>query len=344
MDKLKIAVIFGGASPEYDVSLESAYSVITHMDNSKYEVIMLGITPSGKWLHFKGSPEKIKNDSWNNPTYCIRAIISPCRKTQGILSGTYSEVKLDAAMPILHGKNGEDGTFQGLLELAGIPIVGCKTLSSALCMDKNRAHKIVSLSKIKVAQSIVVGIGSRVDATEIDKLGYPLFVKPVRAGSSFGITKVTCQSELPAALELAFRHDDNVIIQENIQGVEIGCAILGNDNPMVGALDEIELTGDFFDYKQKYTLEATEIHVPARISSDKTQEIIDITKKIYSALDCSGFARVDMFLTPSGEIYFNEVNTIPGFTPHSRYARMFDAIGVTYEQIIDTAIEQAVNA
>jgi len=347
MSKLRIAVIFGGASPEYDVSLKSAYSVITHMDKDKYEIVMLGITTSGEWLRFCGEPEKIRDNTWNNLMDCTQAIISPCCIIQGCLAlvgGTFREIKLDAAMPVLHGRNGEDGTVQGLLELAGIPIIGCKTLSSALCMDKDRAHKLAASIGIKVPQSVVIESNTSIESilAQTKHLGYPLFVKPVRAGSSFGITKVSHRRELPTALKLAFEHDNNVIIEENIIGVEIGCALLGNDDPITGELDEIELTGDFFDYKQKYTLEATEIHVPARISANKTQEIKDIAKKIYKALACTGFARVDMFLTPSGEIYFNEVNTIPGFTLHSRYAKMFNTAGITYEQIIDTVIDLAI--
>ena len=347
MSKLRIAVIFGGASSEYDVSLNSAYSVITHMDKDKYEIVMLGITTSGEWLRFHGEPGKIRDNTWNNLFDCTQAIISPCRKIQGCLAlvaGTFREIKLDAAMPVLHGKNGEDGTVQGLLELAGIPVIGCKTLSSALCMDKDRAHKVAASAGIKVPQSVVIESNTDIEMIlgQTKHLGYPLFVKPVKAGSSFGITKVFHRRELPEAIKLAFEYDKNVIIEENIDGVEIGCALLGNDDPIVGELDEIELTGDFFDYKQKYTLEATDIHVPARIPESKTQEIKDTAKKIYKTLGCSGFARVDMFLNPSGEIYFNEANTIPGFTLHSRYAKMFDAIGMTYEQIIDTVIDLAV--
>lgn len=347
MSKLRIAVIFGGASPEYDVSLKSAYSVITHMDKDKYELVMLGITTSGEWLSFQGTPEKIRDSTWNNLMDCTQAIISPCRKVQGCLvleAGSFREIKLDAAMPILHGKNGEDGTVQGLLELAGIPVIGCTTLSSALCMDKDRAHKLVATAGVKVPQSVVVEGSTNMEMilAQTKHLGFPLFVKPVKAGSSFGISKVSHPCELPAAIKRALEHDNNAIIEENIAGVEIGCALLGNEDPLAGELDEIELTGDFFDYKQKYTLEATDIHVPARIPESKTQEIKDTAKKIYKTLGCSGFARVDMFLNPSGEIYFNEANTIPGFTLHSRYAKMFDAIGMTYEQIIDTVIDLAV--
>jgi len=346
--KQRIAVIFGGHSPEYDVSLKSAYSVITHIDNSKYELVMLGITKSGKWLRFSGDQKKVYDDTWNNQTDCVSAIVSPCRETQGLLefsNGEIHKVKLDAAMPILHGKNGEDGTLQGLLELAGIPIVGCNTLSSALCMDKDRAHKLISLAGIKVAQSLVIDKNTDVNSAmqQAEKFCYPMFVKPVRAGSSFGITKVANKDEFPTALQRAFEHDNMAIIEENITGVEIGCAILGSDELIVGELDEIELDEGFFDYKEKYTLETSNIHVPARIPAPKAAEIKNTAKIIYNALGCSGFARVDMFLTPSGEIYFNEVNTIPGFTLHSRYPNMLKAIGMTFEQVVNKAIELTIN-
>jgi len=349
MNKLKIAVLFGGCSTEYDISLQSAYAVITHLNENKYDPVLLGITPSGEWFRFSGDPIKIKDDTWSDPSDCVRAIISPSREAHGVLEfeeGEVRTIRLDAAMPILHGKNGEDGTVQGLLELAGIPIVGCKTLCSALCMDKDKAHKLTHMAGVQIPRSFVLenetDMGSAL--TRADLLGYPLFVKPVRAGSSFGITKVLNRKELPAAIRLAFDHDDKVIIEESIPGFEVGCAVLGNDSLIVGELDEIELADSFFNYNEKYTLETSSIHVPARITERKAKEIKDAAKTVYRALGCTGFARVDLFLTPSGEIIFNEVNTIPGFTAHSRYPSMLGAVGMTFEQVIDTAIGLAVRA
>ena len=348
MSKMKIAVLFGGCSPEYGVSLQSAYSVITHMDSAKYEVIMLGITRSGKWFHFTGPHEKIQDDTWNNPVDCLPAIISPCRDVGGILiferDGNVKSIKLEAAMPVLHGKYGEDGTIQGLLELAGIPIVGCKTLASALCMDKDRAHKIAEMAGVRVPRAFTLkGEGNLADwEAQAEKLGYPLFVKPVKAGSSYGITKVMEKSDLPRAINLALTYDDEVIIEENIAGFEVGCAVLGQgDRVIVGELDEIELKNGFFNFKEKYTLESSAIHVPARIPKEKAEEIKETAKTIYRALGCSGFARVDVFVTPFGEILFNEVNTVPGFTTHSRYPNMLKAIGMTFEEVIDQVIHLA---
>jgi len=349
MKKLKVAILFGGCSPEYPISLQSAYSVITHIDREKYEPILLGITKSGEWRLFSGSPEKILADTWDNPADCLRAIITPDRSTGGVLvfgsgSGAIDTIRLDAALPVLHGKNGEDGTVQGLLELAGIPVAGCNTLASALCMDKARAHRIAEAAGARVARSFVLkeGAGESNCVTQADSLGFPLFVKPVKAGSSFGITKVMDKAELAAAVKLAFEFDNEVIVEENIPGFEVGCAVLGNEDLVVGHLDEIELAGGFFDYEEKYTLKTSAIHVPARISSSKADEIKTVVKTVYKALGCTGFARVDMFLTPKGEIYFNEVNTIPGFTTHSRYPSMLKAIGMTFGQVVDEVIALAV--
>jgi len=349
MNRLKIGVLFGGCSSEYNISLQSAYSVITHLDKNKYDLILLGITSSGEWFRFSGDPRKIKDNTWCNPSDCVRAIISPSREVHGVIEfgeGQIRTIRLDAAMPLFHGKNGEDGTVQGLLELAGIPIVGCKTLASALCMDKDKAHKIAYAAGVRIPRSFILE-NEADEETALEKaenIGYPLFVKPVRAGSSLGITKALNRDELPAAVKLAFTYDDKVIIEENISGFEVSCAVLGNDKLIVGELGEIELAGGFFDYKEKYTPQTYSFHVPARIPVKIAEEIKNTAMTIYRALGCTGFARVDMFLTPSGEIIFNEVNTIPGFTTHSHFPHMLEAAGMTFEQIIDTAIGLAVGA
>lgn len=242
--------------------------------------------------------------------------------------------------PVLHGKNGEDGTLQGLFELAGIPIVGCNTLSSALCMDKSRAHKLVSLEGISVPKSVTFNRFEQENAIKEIALNltYPLFVKPVRAGSSFGITKVTEKEKLSAAIALAFEHDTEVIVEEAIDGFEVGCAILGNDVLTVGRVDEIELLSGFFDYTEKYTLKTSQIHMPARIDAATEKKIQDTALRIYKTLGCSGFARVDLFLSANGNIVFNEVNTIPGLTSHSRYPNMMKGIGLSFAKMLDRLI------
>ena len=348
MKKYNVAVLFGGCSPEYSVSLESAHAVITHMDRTKYFPVLIGISPKGNWLHFTGAVEKIKLDTWNNPADCAPALVSPDRDAPGLLVQTTAgieKISLDAAFPVLHGRNGEDGTVQGLFELAGIPLVGCGVLASALCMDKDRAHKLAEAAGITIPSSTVLTKkASKEDAfAHAEKLGYPLFVKPVRAGSSYGITRVAERGELSAAMELAFEYDDHIILEEAISGFEVGCAVLGNDTLTVGELDEIELADGFFDFAEKYTLKTSAIHVPARISPAKTAEMKEAAQRIYKALGCQGFARVDMFLDKAGRVVFNEVNTIPGLTAHSRYPSMMKAVGMSFEQVISNVIELAVN-
>lgn len=344
--KRKIAVIFGGCSPEYGVSLQSAHAVIRYMDRLKFEPVLIGITKTGDWFHFSGNINKIPDDTWHNKADCIPVAVSPNRSDHAILEwkeNTVSKILIDAAFPVLHGRNGEDGTVQGVFELAGIPIVGCGVLASALCMDKDRAHKLAQAAGVSIPRSFTLkkngDLGSAL--SQAAQIGYPLFVKPVKAGSSFGVTKVLTQNDLSAAINAAFKYDETVIVEEYISGFEVGCAVLGTDELTVGEVDEIELADGFFDYTEKYTLKTSAIHVPARIEPATAEKIKQTAKTIYRALDCCGFARVDMFLADSGEIIFNEVNTIPGFTAHSRFPNMMKAIGISFETIISTAIELA---
>lgn len=348
-EKKRIAVLFGGCSPEYGVSLQSAYAVVSNMNTQKYIPVLIGITRQGEWYLFHGDRENILSDTWYHPDFCVPVAVSPSRLEHALLcyrENEISQIHIDAAFPVLHGKNGEDGTVQGVFELAGIPVIGCGVLSSALCMDKDRAHSLVKAAGITVPESRVLkrSMDTQTVILQAEEIGYPLFAKPVKAGSSFGITKVSDRSALPAAVKLAFAYDDTVIIEENIDGFEVGCAIMGNDVLTIGEVDEIELADGFFDFTEKYSLKTSAIHVPARISREKRKQIQLTAQRIYRALDCRGFARVDMFLSASEEIVFNEVNTIPGFTLHSRFPEMMKAIGVSFEQIIETVIEQAVKA
>lgn len=345
----RVAVIFGGCSPEYAVSLKSAYAVVSHMDKTKYTPVLIGITRKGDWYYFEGDIEQIPADTWHTTDNCVPVAVVPNRSEHAILRYTDSSIEkepVDVVFPVLHGRNGEDGTVQGMLELAGIPIAGCGVLASALCMDKDRAHKLVQAAGISAPQSFVFDENVKYEkiASAAEKTGYPLFVKPVKAGSSFGIARVTNRSDLPDAVKAAFKYDDKIIIEEAITGFEVGCAIMGNDVLTVGEIDEIELAEGFFDYTEKYTLKTSAIHVPARVNLETVKCIKQTAQKIYKALDCRGFARVDMFLTASGEIVFNEVNTIPGFTAHSRFPNMLKEIGMSFEQVISTAIEQAISA
>lgn len=342
MNKRIIVVIFGGKSSEYEVSLSSAYAVLTHMDQEKYEIMTIGITRQGKWLLYEGDYAAIKNDTWKNYAY-EQVVLSPESKAIHMLKDNEVTTKIvDAIFPVLHGKNGEDGTIQGICQIANIPVIGCGILSSALCMDKDRAHRMVSTIGVTVPKAVVLTHQTvkKQELLEIQLLSYPLFIKPMRAGSSFGITKIYNEKELLPAIYNAFTYDDTVIVEENIDGFEVGCAVIGNQELQVGEVDEIELTQGFFDFTEKYTLQSSKIHLPARISKEMKSKVQETAKKIYQILDCSVFARVDMFITPSGEIVFNEINTIPGFTAHSRFPSMMKGIGMTFSQIIEKVIEE----
>lgn len=345
----RIAVLFGGCSSEYEVSLQSAYSVITNIDRTKYTPVLIGINRKGNWFLFEGKEDTIVNDTWHQQKECYEAVISVDKSLHGIIvwrngrEGRAEEIAISAALPMLHGKNGEDGTVQGALELAGIPVIGCNTVSSAVCMDKDMAHRLAKEAGVSVPKSILFSKDNQKNAEKlIEEIGYPVFVKPLRAGSSFGITKVDKKEDLKEAMELAFSHDELVVAEEMIEGFEVGCAVLGREELTVGEVDEIQLSHGFFDYTEKYTLKSSKIYVPARISKEKAEEIKNTGKIIYKALGCSFFARVDMFLTPKGEIYFNEVNTIPGFTEHSRYPGMMKAAGISLKEVVNRLIEMAV--
>lgn len=346
MNKQTIAILFGGRSGEYDVSLNSAAAVIEHLDTAKYELVLVGITREGNWLRYGGSIEDIRLDRWHEHPSCTPSFFSPSRDVKGLveLAGTEFRITpVDVVFPVLHGKYGEDGTLQGLLELAGIPFVGCGMLSSALCMDKELAHKLVQTAGIETPRSLTLFKGESMEESlsVAQQLGFPLFVKPARSGSSLGIAKVYSMEQLAAGIENAFAHDSKVVVEQNIEGFEVGCAVLGNSDPMIGVIDEIELQADFFDYAEKYTLAHSTIHLPARIDDHTASKVKETARAIYEVLGCKGFARVDMFITADGRIVFNEVNTIPGFTASSRYPNMLQASGLAYGQILDRLIELA---
>lgn len=345
--KKNIAVLFGGCSAEYPISLKSAHAVLTHMDHDKYNVIPVGITSKGSWYHYRGGYDQIAADTWHLDTAaCAQAFLSPDRSVHGLCERAEDgirTIRLDAVFPVLHGRNGEDGSLQGLAQLAGIPVVGCDVMSSALCMDKHRAHLLAQAAGVKAPKAAY--FCSRPSAEELSQavshLTYPLFVKPLRAGSSFGITKVEAPENLTEAVDLAFQYDSEILIEENIEGFEVGCAVLGTGKLTLGRADEIQLSHGFFDYKEKYTQETARIFMPARVDAETEKRIQKAAETVYRALGCGGFARVDMFLTPEGEIVFNEVNTIPGFTAVSRYPNMLKGVGLGYEQIIEELLSGA---
>ena len=344
MSKKTVAVIFGGYSPEYEVSLKSAYSIIKAINRDKYEVILLGITRQGQWFRYTGAIDDIPVDKWHTNTGCLKSVAVPPSRGCGLLElddGRVTHLPVDIVFPVLHGQYGEDGTVQGMFELAGIPVVGAGSASSALCMDKDRAHKIVSLAGIQIPNAVCfenVPSDSELLAAA-RKMKLPLFIKPVKAGSSIGITKVEDYSALLEAVRFALSFDDAVIIEENVDGFEAGCAVVGNHELRTGRIDEIELSDGFFDYEEKYTLKTSKIHMPARISEETERRLQDAAMTIYRALGCWGYARIDMFLTPENEILFNEANTIPGFTSTSRFPNMMKGVGMEYPELVDTLIE-----
>ena len=341
MERKKVGIIFGGHSSEYEVSLDSVYSVLTNLDMDRYEPVLIGITKKGDWFHYTGTVSAIPNNSWcKDKENLFPVLISESRSNPGLLAWngeTYERLYFDMVFPVLHGKNGEDGTLQGVFELAGIPVVGCNTMSSALCMDKTRSHRLVEYAGLNVPKSKTFSKYNRDEAIkEINEtMEYPFFVKPVRAGSSFGVSRVSKPDEMEEAVNLAFKHDSEVIVEEEIVGREVGCSILGNDELFVGRVDEVEVKNGFYDYTEKYTPECTTIYLPARIDSETEKRIQEDAKKIYKALGCSGLARIDLFLTAEGKIVFNETNTIPGFTSHSRYPKMMEGAGLSFKEMLN---------
>ncbi|MDR2957413.1 MAG: D-alanine--D-alanine ligase [Coriobacteriales bacterium] len=347
MSKKKVAILFGGTSPEHPISLQSAYAVITHIDTHKYEPVLIGISQQGEWLLFRGDPVFIVSDTWQQDEYCTEIRLSFATKQKGLIeTGKNGEefIGLAAAFPVMHGSPGEDGTIQGLFELAEIPVVGCGSLSSTLCVDKDVAHRLVASIGISVPKSrLFTDHRSFADiCLAAQVIDYPLFVKPTKMGSSIGISMVTSAKELKDAVELAFNYDPSIVLEEAIEGFEVGCSILGNDDLIVGDLDEIELANGFFDYEEKYSLATSRIHVPARVSPRTTRAIKEAAQKIYKLLRCSGFARIDFFVSSDGGIIFNEVNTVPGLTTHSRYPTMMKAVGLDFSSVINGLIDLAV--
>lgn len=344
--KKRIAVLFGGKSTEYNVSLESVSAVLKAIDNQKYEVMPIGITREGRWYLYRGDYSVIETDSWSSDPDLLSPVSLPLDSTSPVLvaadsNNAFKAIRIDYVFPVLHGKNGEDGTVQGMFELAGIPVIGCGTLSSALCMDKDRAHKLVSQSGIRIPKSVTYRQPEISEALAAIKKEFscPLFIKPVRSGSSIGISRIQDVTELDAAIRKALQYDCEVIAEEEIRGIEVGCAIMGIEELTTGLVDEIELHSDYFDFYEKYSLETSKIHMPARIDRETEARIKETGKKIYRLLGCSGFARVDMFLTHQGEIVFNEVNTVPGMTAHSRFPNMMKGIGLSFSDVVNGIIE-----
>lgn len=336
----KIAVIFGGKSTEYEISLESASSVILELEKLNFEVLKIGITFDGEWYLFNGDNLLIKDDKWFSEVDCLK--IEPLFNKKGffiVSEKTY--LTPDILFPVLHGRFGEDGCIQGLFEMMEIPYVGCPIFSSSLCMDKWSLHLFSKSIGIESTPSILVSREDPLDekiSTFVTEHGFPIFIKPNKGGSSKGITKANNISELKQALKKAFVYCDKLIIQKSVDGVEIGCGILGNDELIIGECDEIDLQTDYFDYVEKYQLLSAKIYTPARISTQLSKKIKHLAELLYRSLGCQGLSRVDFFVTRSGEILLNEVNTMPGFTSHSRFPAMLAAAGISYSEVLTKLI------
>lgn len=344
MEKQRILLLFGGCSSEHEVSLESAAAVLSHLDAERFEPVAVGITREGRWLYCKPGREALAAGGWETDGVPCTLNLSRGSRELLLLDGSGRRLAVDAAFPVLHGRNGEDGTVQGACELAGLPLVGCGTLASALCMDKVRAHALAAAAGLRVPESrCFARSAARAEIAEAAaRLGYPLFVKPLRAGSSFGVSRVETAERLQAALDEAFAYDAEAVIEEAVEGFEVGCAVLGCGELTTGAVDEIELESGFFDYAEKYGLKTARIHCPARIPEETAERVRQAAQIVYRALDCRGMARADFFLTPAGEIVFNEVNTIPGFTAHSRYPSMMRRAGPDLTALLTRLIELGV--
>ena len=345
MKKQTVMVLFGGRSPEHGISLQSAATVLENLDTEKYRPVAVGITREGRWYRFTGSWDAIREDRWSQGA-CTPAILSPDRGDRGLLlleESGFRRLPVDVALPMLHGCLGEDGTVQGLIQLAGIPLAGCGVLASALGMDKEMARKAAAAAGVAVPRCHTLGreeAASQAPALA-RRLGYPVFVKPARAGSSLGVRRVEEEGQLAPALEDALRYDSRVLLEEAVPGFEVGCAIAGTGVLTLGAVDEIHLAGGLLDHGEKYHPVTSVTWAPARLPEEVTARIKETAVAVYRALDCAGFARVDLFLTPDQRVLFHEVNIIPGFTPHSRYPAMMAAAGISIPEVLDLVISSA---
>ena len=352
MSRTTVAVIFGGCSSEYEISLLSASSVIRNIPKDKYEIIMLGITKEGHWLLFNGDVDEIENGTWEKHSENRTAFLSPDRGIHGIVMETeygFSAIRIDVIFPVLHGKNGEDGTIQGLFQLSGIPFVGCDTLASAVCMDKAVTNILLEAAGIDQANFMWFYASDYENVKEqvkedimADLGGYPVFVKPANAGSSVGVSKAKNAAELDKAVAIAAKEDKKIVIEECIVGKEVECAVMGNAIPKVSVVGEIAPSAEFYDYEDKYKNGTSKVYIPAPLDDELSAEICNTAAKAYRALGCSGLSRVDFFVRDSDNaVLLNEINTLPGFTSISMYSMLWKACGIDYGHLLDHIIQFA---
>jgi D-alanine-D-alanine ligase len=350
--RIRVAVVYGGRSSEHGVSVVSAGSVMAALDPEKYDVVPVGITRSGQWMITDGSPESLAIHGRTLPevekgTAVVLSADTASSELVAVEPGTAVEAlaAVDVVFPVLHGRYGEDGTIQGMLELAGVPYVGPGVFASAAGMDKEYTKILLRAAGLDVGSFAVIRKGRPWSALDLQSLGLPVFVKPARAGSSVGITKVTDWADLQPAVALAFEHDSKVLVEAGVVGREIECGVLENADgfPEASVPAEIRMTGDhdWYDFDAKYLDDACEFDVPARVSAEVTAAIQEAACRAFTALDGNGLARVDFFVTPDDRIVVNEINTMPGFTPISMYPRMWAASGVDYPALVDRLIAAA---
>lgn len=341
MNKLRLGVIFGGQSSEYDISLHSAASFLRSLHMDRYEVVMIGIARDGQFYHVDASNDDIEHDHWQNSSHKAAWI------HKGLLDlETGQSHPLDVVFPILHGKNGEDGSIQGMMNVLDIPVVGCDVLGSAICMDKEIMHLLVDQAGLEAAPYICLHEDQELPSFEalVEEMPLPWVVKPCSAGSSFGVHFVENKEQFEEALADAFRYDGRhkALVEKAIDGFEIGCAVRSEDGQLItGEIDEIETAGKVFDFEGKYALKESALYCPARISSEMQIQAKEKAKEYFRALQCMDMARVDMFVCKDGSIILNEVNTIPGMTATSRYPSMMEKAGTPFADLIDLLIEEA---
>ena len=354
MARTRVAVVFGGRSTEHAISCVSAGGILAALDRDRYDVVAVGITPEGRWVLAPDDPAQLAISGRELPAVKDGAAVAlPGDPTVGLIpleDGPAVLGTVDVVFPVLHGPYGEDGTVQGLLEMAAVPYVGSGVLASAAAMDKSVARVLLSAAGLPVTDAVVVRRAAwDADPAEVTRevqhLGLPVFVKPARGGSSIGISKVSSWDDLPVAMADALRCDPKVLVEAAVVGREVECGILeGVDGqPAASVPAEIRVVGDydFYDFDAKYLDAATELDVPADLPDEVTQRLQDMARRAFVALDCAGLARVDFFVGPGGELTVNEVNTMPGFTPSSMFPRMWAATGLDYPALVDRLVSTA---
>ena len=349
MTRTRVAVVLGGRSTEHAISCVSAGSVLAAIDRDRYDVVVVGITPEGRWVAVPDDPALLAISGRELPSVKDgQAVALPADPTAGGLvpleDGPAVLGAVDVVFPVLHGPWGEDGTLQGLLEMAGVPYVGSGVLASAAAMDKAVAKVLLRAAGLPVADAVVLRAGAPVDREAVAALGLPVFVKPARGGSSIGITRVADLADLDAALAVAYAADPKVLVEAALVGREVECGVLqGPQGAQASVPAEVRVTGDrtFYDFEAKYLEEATELDVPADLPDEVSGRLREMALAAFAALDCEGLARVDFFVGPEGDLTVNEVNTMPGFTPSSMYPRMWAASGVDYPELVDRLLRAA---